>query len=85
MKYFEKIESYINELSKKNLFILLTGFVMYVLAINEYFLPSTNHSQRWVWLFNWADEIHGIYGSMIVYLALGTILTLYAVINKNNI
>ena len=85
MKHIENIRERINGLSKRILFGFSTGIAIYALAANEYFAPTNTHSGRWAWLFNWATEIFGTNGSMYLYIAIGTLLIAFTLMdNKDN-
>jgi type IV secretory pathway TrbL component len=84
MKFFKKIKEHINELSKRNFFVLSVGIATYGLAIKEYFSPTIAHSKRWAWLFNWATEMFGVNGSMYIYIVIGTLSIVYALIDNKD-
>lgn len=68
------IKKWYSELSDTRRFVLACGIGSYVAAIGDYLSVPRTHSGRWAWLLNWAIDVFGTYGTVYLWLALGTFM-----------
>ncbi len=54
------------------------------MAIVDYISPPGIHSGRGAWLSNWAIELFGTYGTVYLWLAVGTFMIAKVLMDKGS-
>ena len=71
-----------SELSDTRRFVLAIAIGTYTMAIADYFSPPVIRSGRGAWLSNWAIELFGTYGTVYLWLAVGTFMIARAIMGN---